>query len=64
MAFRRGIRYRWHQKMASLSSRVGGRNRPGRAPERRQGEQMQPEGKVAPARPPVNLVHTLHHGSE
>jgi len=58
MAFRRGVRYRWHQKMASSFSRVG--NRPGRAPESRQGEQMQPEGKAAAARPPVDLVHTLH----
>jgi len=64
MAFRRGIRYRWHKKMASLSSRAGGRNRPGPAPERHQGEQMQPEGKVAAAQPPVDLVHTLHHGPE
>jgi hypothetical protein len=65
MAFRCGIRYRRHQKMASLSSRVGRRNKPGPAPERHhQGEQTQPEGKVAAARPPVDLVHTLHHGSE
>jgi len=48
---------------AVMLLRVGRRNRPG-SPERHQGEQMQPEGKVAIARPPVDLVHTLHHGPE
>ena len=48
---------------AVMLLRVGRRNRPG-SPERHQGEQMQPEGRVATARPPVDLVHTLHHGPE
>jgi hypothetical protein len=60
IAFRRGVRYRWHQRRLPRASVVA----TGLAPERHQAEQMQPEVKVGTARPPVDLVHTLHHGSE